>query len=226
MNEESELIIREPDTKATACIIWLHGLGADGHDFASIVEALDVSAEHAIRFIFPHAPVRSVTINDGMMMRAWYDIFSIDKDMQEDATGIDASRLQIESIIQSQLEAEIPASRIILVGFSQGGCIALHTGLRFQQTLGGVLGLSTYLPLRQLVPAELNKNQRTTPIMLMHGTQDQVVNYEFGLMSFKVLADLGLNTEWHEYPMEHTVSNPQLGDISEFISACLRASKA
>lgn len=156
-------------------------------------------------------------------MRAWYDIFSIDKDMREDSEGIEASQQQIELLIQSQLKAGILASRIILVGFSQGGCIALHTGLRFQQTLGGVLGLSTYLPLRQRVAAELNENQRTTPIMLMHGTQDMVVNYEFGLMSFKELTNLGLNIEWHEYPMEHTVSNPQLSDISSFISKCLRA---
>lgn len=224
MSQATQPIVREPIGEANACVIWLHGLGADGHDFESIVDALDLTPEGGIRFIFPHAPFRPVTINNGMVMRAWYDIYSIDKQMEEDEAGIQESHQSLLSLISGQIKAGISAERIMLVGFSQGGCIALHTGLRYPQTLGGVLGLSTYLPLRMSVADEIATCQMNTRMMLMHGLYDQVVDYEFGRLSFQALSTLGLNVEWREYPMEHTVSNSQLADISQFIHACLSMS--
>lgn len=216
-----QTLVREPKDKADACVIWLHGLGADGHDFESIVDALELTPGHAIRFIFPHAPYRPVTINNGMVMRAWYDIYDIDKEMPEDEAGINESHQMLKTMIAAQVAAGIPTERIVLAGFSQGGCIALHTGLRYPQKLAGVLGLSTYLPLRRRLPEELAVCQKETPIMLMHGIHDPVVSYEFGRLSYQALSALGLKTQWREYSMEHTVSHPQLADIGQFINTCL-----
>jgi phospholipase/carboxylesterase len=222
LKDESKLIEREPDNEANACVIWLHGLGADGNDFASIVDALDLPDEHGIRFIFPHAPFRPVTINDGMMMRAWYDIFSLDRNMKDDEEGIRETQILLEGLVKEQIDRGIPANRIMLAGFSQGGCIAIHTGLRYQQQLAGIMGLSTYLPLRDFVAGELQSCQQLTRIMMMHGLQDTVVNYDFGRLSYEALEGLDLNVEWLEYPMEHTVCSPQLQDISHFIRSCLQ----
>lgn len=221
MDDDSRLIKREPVNEANACIIWLHGLGADGSDFASVVDALDLPADHGIRFIFPHAPYRPVTINGGMTMRAWYDIFSIDRDMKEDEEGIRETQVLLEGLLTEQIGKGIPANRIMLIGFSQGGCIAIHTGLRYQEALAGIMGLSTYLPLRNLVAGEMHSCQKPTPVMMMHGVQDQVVDYQFGRQSYEVLKGLGLQIEWQEYPMEHTVCNSQLQDISHFIASRL-----
>jgi len=154
-------------------------------------------------------------------MRAWYDILSIDRNMQEDEEGIRETQVFIEGLLKEQIDKGIPASRMMLVGFSQGGCIAIHTGLRYQEPLAGIMGLSTYLPLRNHVAGEMQSCQKPTPVMMMHGVQDTVVDYQFGRLSYDALKGLGLQIDWQEYPMEHTVCNTQLQDISQFIHSCL-----
>lgn len=220
MNDDNRPIILEPDNEANACIIWLHGLGADGNDFAFMPEDLDL-ADINIRFIFPHAPFRPVTINGGMMTRAWYDIFSIESDMKEDEEGILETQVWLEALIKEQIDNNIPASKVMLIGFSQGGGAAIHTGLRYQQKLGGILGLSTYLPLRHNLAAEMSSSQKQTPVMMMHGVLDQVVKHQFGRLSYDFMKEQCVNIEWREYPMEHTLCNAQLSDISQFIRSCL-----
>ena len=216
-----QAITREPDEPADACVIWLHGLGADGHDFASIVEQLGLSHTHTIRFIFPHAPHRPITLNGGMVMRGWYDIYGIGIEYEEDEEGIRDAQLQIDRLIDQQLELGITANRILLVGFSQGGAIALQTGLRAQQTLAGILALSTYLPLRQTLDDELHDAQADTPIVFMHGSHDMVVPIDLAQKSYQLLTEQNLQLKWHEYTMEHSVCLQQLHDIGDFISKSL-----
>ncbi len=206
-----------PRGEANACVIWLHGLGADGNDFVSLVEALELPHSHGIRFLFPHAPLREVTINAGMRMRAWYDIIDIGSDMSEDEEGIRDAQAIIELLIEGQIKAGVPSERIMLAGFSQGGCMALHTGLRYRQSLAGILALSCYLPLRRSVADEMQYCQQSTPVQLMHGLYDPVVDYELGQMAYRQLCDLGMQVSWLEYAMDHTVCVQQLTDIRRFI---------
>lgn len=199
-------------------VIWLHGLGADGHDFAPIVEELQLP--HT-RFILPHAPYMPVTMNNGYVMRAWYDIFGLEKASKQDNEGIRQSQLQIEILISRELERKVRADRIVLAGFSQGGAIAMHTALRFSQRLGGLIALSTYLPLRAQLPEEAHEANRYLAIFMAHGSYDQVITLQDGKDSAMTLEKHGYAVRWHEYPMAHSVCQQELLDIRDFLSNIL-----
>ncbi|NNM79065.1 MAG: alpha/beta hydrolase fold domain-containing protein [Gallionella sp.] len=198
-------------------IIWLHGLGADGHDFAPIVDELKLPVP--VRFIFPHAPKIPVTINGGFVMRAWYDIASAAIDARQDEAGIRASHAAVETLIAQEISRGIPAQHIFLAGFSQGGAIALHTALRLDAPLAGVLALSTYLPLAGLAAAEVSCH--TTPVFMAHGRNDPVVPYALGIASRDKLLALQCAVEWHEYAMQHSVCADELGDIQAWLTGRL-----
>lgn len=206
-----------PSQEAKACIIWMHGLGDSGHGFAPIVPELKLPDELAIRFLFPHAPERPVTINGGMRMRAWYDIKSLDFNSRADLEGVLESAAQVERLIESQINKGIPAERIILAGFSQGGVIALHLATRYQKKLAGVMALSTYMCEPQNLAAEAVDTNRDTPIMMAHGEQDEVVPMFLGNAAYKVLKENGFNATWTTYTIQHNVCLKELNDISEFI---------
>ncbi len=220
--EESETeVILEPATPARACVIWLHGLGADGFDFVPVVDELRLPDTAAIRFIFPHAAERPVTLNGGMEMRAWYDITGLTKESRDDEPGIRDSVADISEIIAEQIAAGIPSQRIILAGFSQGGAIALHCALREAEPLGGLLALSTYLPLQGTLDTELSSANRGIPVMMAHGTQDPVVSYAWGEDAARVLRERGYAVDWRSYPMQHQVCMEQIADIRTWLLARL-----
>ena len=214
----------EIETSATpeAAVIWLHGLGADGNDFAPVVPELDLPTDFGIRFIFPHAPYRPVTCNGGYVMRAWYDIYSLDDFQQEDQQGLAESLAQVEALIDREAERGISSERIVLMGFSQGGAVSLYTGLRTNKPLAGIGALSTYLPLQGQTDADTISNNTSTPIFMAHGLYDPVVRFQYGETSFQKLRTLGLKTSWHAYPMEHNVCLEELTDISHWLAQCLR----
>jgi phospholipase/carboxylesterase len=197
-------------------IIWLHGLGADGQDFVPIVE--DLSLPFTVRYIFPHAPQRPVTINGGFVMRAWYDIAGASIDAQQDEAGIRESQAAIEALIAQEVSRGIAPDRIILAGFSQGGAVVLHTALRQTIPLAGVLALSTYLPLSGSVSSEAQPETRITPIFMAHGRGDPVVPFELGVASREALIGLGYRVEWHQYSMQHSVCEQELRDIEIWLS--------
>jgi phospholipase/carboxylesterase len=203
----------------SASIIWLHGLGADGNDFAPIVPALKVPA--AIRFVFPHAPVQPVTINGGMRMRAWYDV--IDGAIRrEDEGGVRASQALIEALMARERQRGTAASRLVLAGFSQGGAIALQTGLRHSERLAGIMALSTYLPIADQFAAEASTANRDVPIFMAHGSGDPVIPLARAEQSRGLLQSLGYKVEWREYPMQHSVCPEEVGDISAWLGKVLR----
>lgn len=212
----------ETTATPTAAVIWLHGLGADGNDFVPIVPELELPDSLGIRFIFPHAPQRPVTCNDGYVMRAWYDIYSLEDFDHEDKAGFTESQQYIETLIRTETERGIAPHRIILMGFSQGGAVVLHTGLRHSQTLAGIGALSTYLPLRDAVKTEKNEVNSDTPIFMAHGLNDPVVRYEYGEASCKVLEQLGYSVDWNNYPMEHSLCVEEINDISKWIVNTLK----
>jgi len=205
----------------TAAVIWLHGLGADGNDFVPIVRELDLSACQPIRFIFPTAPTRPVTINGGYVMRAWYDIFTPDLVRREDDSGLRASQAQIEALIDKEIARGIPANHIVLTGFSQGCAMTLQTGLRYAQQLGGMMCLSGYLPLATSVAAERHAANQSTPIFMAHGRQDPVVVLQRGEQSRDALQTLGYQIEWHEYQMQHSVCMEEVTDIGGWLTKIL-----
>ncbi|OIR19658.1 carboxylesterase 2 [mine drainage metagenome] len=210
-------------------IIWLHGLGADGEDFVPIAEELELPA--AVRYVFPHAPMRPVTINGGYVMRAWYDILNgaataeiaANIGRQEDAEGIRASRLLVESLIAQEKQRGIAAKNIYLAGFSQGGAVVLHTGLRHNEPLGGILALSAYLPLPQTLPVEAAASARQTPIFMAHGQDDPVIPHAFGRASAEALLRQGYSLEWHDYRMPHSVCPEEIRDIERWLRQRLSA---
>ena len=204
-------------------VLWLHGLGADGHDFEPIVPELEVGIP--VRFVFPHAPVRPVTINGGMAMRAWYDILGFDRRAQEDAAGIRASAAAVTLLIDRELERGIPSDRIVLAGFSQGGAIALHTALREPRALAGVLALSTYLPLQSTLARERSAANAGMPIFMAHGTGDSVLPLALAEASRRALEALGYGVEWHSYSMAHSVCVEEVSAIGAWLTA-LPASRA
>jgi phospholipase/carboxylesterase len=204
-----------------AAIIWLHGLGADGHDFAGLVPELDLSGCPAIRFIFPHAPSIPVTLNGGYVMPAWYDILGAYLIDRQDAAGIRASEQAITALIEREMARGIPASRIVLAGFSQGCAMALHTGLRFPQTLAGIVALSGYLPLAAQFAAERSAANAHTPIFMAHGKQDPVVVPARGEASRDLLTRLGYPVQWHSYPMPHSLHPREVVDIGVFLGQVL-----
>jgi phospholipase/carboxylesterase len=211
----------ETGPNPTATIIWLHGLGADGHDFEPIVPELVRPGERALRFVFPHAPVRPVTLNGGYAMRAWYDIVAIDRRAAEDETGIRASQAVIEGLIRRENGRGIPSARIVLAGFSQGGAMVLFTGTRYGERLGGILALSCYQLLASRFEAERNSANQATPIFLGHGTQDAVVLPVLGEAACRQLQDAGYPVEWHAYSMPHSVCPQEVMDIGSWLRRVL-----
>jgi phospholipase/carboxylesterase len=216
MAESLEAIVVEPAVTTDGCVIWLHGLGADGHDFEAIVPELHLPTGHGIRFIFPHAPYMPVTINQGYVMRAWYDVLSMEIAARQDEEGIRRSAEQVRELIEQQVRFGIAPERIVLAGFSQGGAIALHTALRYQESLAGLLALSTYLPLEGHLEAERSQANRQIPIFLGHGTRDPIVPHALGVQTRRVLKDLDYAVEWHDYAMEHSVCMEEINDISQW----------
>jgi len=205
----------------TAAVIWLHGLGADGHDFAGLVPELDLSNCPPIRFVFPHAPSMPVTVNGGYVMPAWYDILGTNLFSQQDSVGIQASERAIVALIEQEVALGIPADRIVLAGFSQGCAMALHTGLRLQQRLAGIMALSGYLPLADRLGAERQPANAQTPVFMAHGTQDPVVVIARGEASRDALVALGQPVDWRSYPMPHSVHPNEMTDISAFLAQVL-----
>lgn len=214
-------IIQSHD-RADAVVIWLHGLGADGHDFAPIVPELHLPSDLNIRFVFPHAPMQPVTINGGYVMRAWYDIKAPNLQAEEDEQGIIQSQQHIVRLIEHEISQGIAANKIVLAGFSQGGAISLYTGLRYPQALAGVMALSTYLPLAQSTAAQASSENRTIPIMMVHGEHDPIVPLQAANLSRAHLEDLGYKVQWSTYPMEHSVCQEEITAISEWLLKVLQ----
>lgn len=205
----------------TAAVIWLHGLGADGFDFMPIPEQLALPAELSVRFIFPHAPVQAVTLNQGMEMNSWYDIYQLSMTAKEDRDGIFAAMNAIEALINKQCQ-NIHPSKIILAGFSQGGAVALHTLLHGKVELGGVVALSTYLPLRDLVEQVDIQRPKKIPLFMAHGLYDEILAYEVGEMSKTLLVETGVEVDWHAYPMAHSLCAEQISAIGEWLGRRLK----
>lgn len=207
-------------------VLWLHGLGADGNDFMPIVPELVRPDWPAVRFVFPHAPVRPVTINNGVPMRAWYDIRDFNLANRADAGGVEESVAQVEALIAREEARGVPASRVVLAGFSQGGAVTLAAGLRRSTPLAGLVALSTYLPLApdalQALPATTGSQARTQPVFMAHGTHDPVVPLQAGRMGAETLRSLGFAVEWHEYPMAHQVCGEQIGHLAAWLGRVLK----
>lgn len=210
-----------PDPSATVMV--LHGLGADGNDFVPLAQQLDLKAVGPIRFVFPHAPVIPVTINNGYRMRAWYDILGMEAEMREDEAGLRLSRGEIEALLAREKQRGMAARRIVLAGFSQGSAMSLLTGLRHKERLAGVAGLSGYLPLARSAAAEHSDANVLTPIFMGHGEQDDIVSIERGRASRELLRTLGHDVEWHEYPMGHSVCMEEIADLNRWLLKVLAA---
>ena len=225
MSNLLETIEIETAPNPTAAVIWMHGLGADGNDFAPIVPELRIANAPAIRFIFPHAPMMPVTINNGYVMRAWYDVSFGDlegKTRQADEKGVRASQVAIGKLIEREAARGIAFDKIAIAGFSQGGAIALQTGLRYPHKLAGIMALSTYLPLAESLPAEASAPNRAIPVFYAHGSADPVIPMAMATTSRKVLGAAGYAVEWHEYPMQHSVCPEEIRDISAWLAKVLR----
>jgi phospholipase/carboxylesterase len=202
-------------------VIWLHGLGADGYDFVPVVKELEALGAPPARYVFPHAPQIPVTINGGYVMRAWYDILGTDLVRREDEAGLRRSQAQVEQLIAREVERGTPRSRIVLAGFSQGGAITLHTGLRQAEPLAGLIALSCYLPLAPLFEAERAAGSAGVPVFMAHGTSDPVVVLARGVASRDQLKSLGYAVEWHDYPMPHSVCAEEIEHIAAFLQRVL-----
>jgi phospholipase/carboxylesterase len=224
MSNPLETIELETAPNPTAAVIWMHGLGADGNDFVPIVNEINLGGAPGIRFIFPHAPTRPVTINNGYVMRAWYDISFGDLEgntRKADEKGVRESQAQIGQLIARENSRGIATNKIVLAGFSQGGAIALHTGLRYPESLAGVMALSTYLPLAESFAKEATPANARTPVFMAHGTQDPVVPYAMGRGSRDLLQQAGYALEWQEYPMQHSVCLEEVADIGRWLTGVL-----
>ena len=200
-------------------VIWLHGLGADGHDFEPIVPELNLPSTLPLRFIFPHAPIRPVTINGGMAMRAWYDILSLDTEGRADATGVQESTAILEALVDNEIERGVAADNIVIAGFSQGGAIAINAALHAKRRLAGLMALSTYIPL----PGEINASlgHRDLPVFMAHGSFDPMLPMQWGRASADRLVEAGYAVEWHDYPMAHAVCPDEIRDIREWLLSVL-----
>jgi phospholipase/carboxylesterase len=224
MQKLLETIEIETGKNPAASVIWMHGLGADGNDFAPIVNELELDGTPAIRFVFPHAPMRPVTINNGYVMRAWYDVSFGDLEGQSrlsDERGVRESQAQITALIEREAKRGVAAEHLVLAGFSQGGAIALQTGLRHPRKLAGVMALSTYLPLAETLPQEAAPANKATPIFMAHGTYDPVVPLMMGAGSMTLLTGLGYAVEWRQYPMPHSVCPEEIQDVGAWLRRVL-----
>ena len=216
-----DCITLEPNSPATACVIWMHGLGADGNDFVPIVPELNLPTGHGVRFVFPNAPTMPVTINGGYVMRAWYDIVSAELDKRADESGVRRSQALIEELIADQRSKGIAADRILLAGFSQGGVIALQTGLRHPEKLAGIMALSTYLACADSLGVEASAANRKIPLLMVHGSMDPVIPVALAKLSKARLETHGYKVEWHEYGMPHSVCAEEIDDIAAFLKRVL-----
>ncbi len=216
-----DCVEHETGPQPTHSVVWLHGLGADGHDFAPIVPELRLPASLAVRFVFPHATIQPVTINGGLAMRSWYDILTPNLVKREDEVGIRVSEQAVQALIARENARGVPSSRIVLAGFSQGCAMTLHTGIRLKEKLAGLMGLSGYLPLIDTAAHERHPANATTPIFLAHGTHDPVVTLERAEASRAKLVELGYAVQWHTYPMPHSVCAQEIDDISIFLQSVL-----
>lgn len=223
MNSNLSTVEITPKSDHRYSVIWLHGLGADGHDFEGIVPELRLKEHSHIHFIFPNAPVQSVTINGGMKMRAWYDILEMSLQRKVDIQGIYQSAALIEQLIQQECANGIPSEHILLAGFSQGGIIALHAGLRYPQRLAGIVALSTYLPTLEQLTTERSIANQDTPLFMGHGILDSVVAIESGKAAFDGLKGMNYNIEWRDYLMEHAVCGEEIEHIAAFIDSIFRS---
>ena len=214
---------RETGAAPRHSIIWLHGLGADGHDFEPIVPELVAREWPPLRFVFPHAPVRPVTINNGMAMRAWYDIKGADIASRQDEDGVRESIVQVDALIAREAERGVPAERVFIAGFSQGGAIALALGVRHAASLAGVVALSTYLPIAEKTAAERHASNAKLRIFMGHGSHDPVVPQALGTFSRDQLRALGYDVDWHTYPMAHQVCAEEIADLRQWLGARLAA---
>jgi phospholipase/carboxylesterase len=216
-----EAVEIETGRNPTGTVLWLHGLGADGHDFAPIVPQLVTPDERPLRFIFPHAPVRPVTVNGGAAMRAWYDILGFNRGIPQDEVGIRASDEEVGALIRRENQRGIATSRIVLGGFSQGGAISLFSGPRYPEKLAGIMGLSCYMLLEDALPTERTRANYQTPVFLAHGTQDPVVDVRRGTEAKQLLEAGGYPVEWHAYPMPHSVCPQEIVDIAAWLRKVL-----
>jgi phospholipase/carboxylesterase len=226
MTKLLETIEVETGKNPTAAVIWMHGLGADANDFVPVVSELGLDGTPAVRFVFPNAPMRPVTINNGYVMRAWYDVSFGDlegKSRRADEQGVRESQAQIGALIEREITRGISSKNILLSGFSQGGAIALHTGLRYPKKLGGVMALSTYLPLADSLPQEGTAENKTVPIFMAHGVFDPVVPLVMGAGSMTYLIGLGYAVDWRQYPMQHSVCAQEIGDIGAWLRKVLKS---
>ena len=229
MSETDQLLEAiEVDTgkNPSSSVIWMHGLGADGNDFVPIVNELDLDGAPAIRFVFPHAPMRAVTINNGMVMRAWYDVSLGDLDgnsRRADERGVRESQSQITALIEREAKRGVEPERVVLAGFSQGGAVALQTGLRHPRKLAGVMALSCYLPLAESLPQEAAAANRATPIFMAHGTYDPLIPIVAAAGSMTYLTGLGFSVEWRQYSMPHSVCPQEIEDIGTWLRKVLQA---
>ena len=214
-----EIVEIDSAPSPTASIVWMHGLGAVGHDFAPIVPELSLPVP--VRFVFPHSPMRAVTINNGYVMRAWYDVRAIGGERREDADGVRASQAQIEALLAREKARGIAAHRIVLAGFSQGGAMALHTGLRHVERLAGVMALSCFLPLADDLAREASAANRDVPIFMAHGAYDDLIPMARARRAHDLLAGLGWRVEWRDYPMPHSVCPEEIADISTWLTTVL-----
>jgi phospholipase/carboxylesterase len=221
MSELLPSVIVDAPSTHQATVIWLHGLGDSGNGFAPIVPALNIPDTLGIKFIFPHAPVRPVTVNNGMAMRAWYDIKSMNFNDRADLVGVKESAAQVKALIEAEIASGIPASKIVLAGFSQGGVISYYLGCRFPQTLAGIMTLSTYMADGESLGDERSEASLSTPIFAAHGRFDDVVPVAMGKAAFTQVEALGYQAQWQEYPMQHNVCPEQIGHISAWLQARL-----
>ncbi|MFO6424470.1 alpha/beta hydrolase [Motilimonas sp. KMU-193] len=212
-----EAITLEPSQSATACVIWLHGLGDSGAGFAPIVPELKLPTRHSIRFIFPHAPIRAVTLNQGQRMRAWYDIKTMDLANRADEAGVLESVAQVNELIEQQIRQGIAPENMVIAGFSQGGVIALHLACRSQYRFAGIMALSTYLCQPNKLAQEKTNANQDTPILMQHGQYDEVVPLQAAKQAKQVLDQQGFTTQWQTYAMPHSVCGQQIADIRQWL---------
>jgi phospholipase/carboxylesterase len=220
--EQLSTVEIQPRSEHQYSVIWLHGLGADGHDFEGLIPQLHLTAEANIHFIFPNAPIQAVTINGGMTMRSWYDILESSLERQVDIDGIYQSADLIHGLISQEINQGIPSENILLAGFSQGGVIALHSGLRYPHKLAGIVALSSYLPTIEPLKVERSIANNAVPLFMAHGIIDPIVAIESGKSAFDALKSMGYSIEWHDYLMEHSLCNEEITHLSAFMNSIFK----